>query len=72
MLGEYAYVMAVGGMLYTITDVLDLHQWMVKHLDEHPLFERVPQDILVCSNANDRMLILRFRVLLRAQRKERK
>lgn len=34
--------MKVGGILYTITDVRDLHEWMVEHLDAHPLFERIP------------------------------
>ena len=29
---------------YTITDVLDLHEWMVKHLEEHPLFERLSKE----------------------------
>lgn len=41
-LAIYAYILQVGGMLYTITDVLDLHQWQVEHLDKHPLFERIP------------------------------
>ncbi|ODV84257.1 hypothetical protein CANARDRAFT_29408 [[Candida] arabinofermentans NRRL YB-2248] len=41
LLSEYAFVLAEGGIIYTITDVLDLHEWMVKHLDEHPLFERL-------------------------------
>ncbi|OLL23635.1 tRNA (guanine-N(7)-)-methyltransferase [Neolecta irregularis DAH-3] len=41
LLTEYAYVLQPGGIIYTITDVLDLHQWMVKHLEEHPLFERL-------------------------------
>lgn len=42
LLAEYAYIMKVGGILYTITDVRDLHEWMVEHLDAHPLFERIP------------------------------
>lgn len=41
LLSEYAYVLKEGGIIYTITDVLDLHEWMVQHLDEHPLFERL-------------------------------
>jgi tRNA (guanine-N7-)-methyltransferase len=41
LLAEYAYVLKIGGVLYTVTDVEDLHKWMVKHLDEHPLFERI-------------------------------
>ena len=38
--------MKVGGLLYTVTDVLDLHEWMVEHLDAHPLFARIPDDEL--------------------------
>lgn len=30
--------------MYTITDVKDLHEWMVKHLEEHPLFERLSKE----------------------------
>ncbi|ODQ82680.1 hypothetical protein BABINDRAFT_30793 [Babjeviella inositovora NRRL Y-12698] len=41
LLSEYAYVLREGGIVYTITDVFDLHQWMAKHLEEHPLFERL-------------------------------
>ncbi|CDK26949.1 unnamed protein product [Kuraishia capsulata CBS 1993] len=41
LLSEYAYVLREGGVVYTITDVLDLHEWMVEHLDGHPLFERL-------------------------------
>lgn len=40
LLLEYAYVLREGGIVYTITDVEDLHEWMVKHLEEHPLFAR--------------------------------
>lgn len=40
---EYAYVLRPGGIVYTITDVEDLHQWMVKHLEEHPMFKRLPE-----------------------------
>lgn len=41
---EYAYVMKPGGKVYTITDVEDLHLWMVEHLQAHPSFERVNQE----------------------------
>lgn len=34
-------------MLYTITDVRDLNEWMVAHLDGFPLFERIPDEELV-------------------------
>lgn len=38
---EYAYVMRPGGKVYTITDVEDLHLWMVEHFMGSPSFERV-------------------------------
>ncbi|ODQ67615.1 hypothetical protein NADFUDRAFT_82044 [Nadsonia fulvescens var. elongata DSM 6958] len=41
---EYAYAVKPGGIVYTITDVLDLHEWMVKHLQAHPLFERLDKE----------------------------
>lgn len=44
LLAEYAYILAIGGKIYTVTDVKDLYDWEVKHLDEHPLFERVPDE----------------------------
>ncbi|TVY76152.1 tRNA (guanine-N(7)-)-methyltransferase [Lachnellula suecica] len=40
---EYAYVVRPGGVVYTITDVEDLHLWMVEHFDKHPSFERVSE-----------------------------
>ncbi|CAN6448577.1 unnamed protein product [Victoria cruziana] len=43
LLDEYAYVMQVGGILYTITDVEELGVWMRKCLEEHPLFEQVSE-----------------------------
>ncbi|CAM1506488.1 Fc.00g061290.m01.CDS01 [Cosmosporella sp. VM-42] len=41
---EYAYSLRLGGIVYTITDVEDLHLWMVQHLDAHPAFERVSKE----------------------------
>jgi tRNA (guanine-N7-)-methyltransferase len=41
---EYAFVLQPGGKIYTITDVEDLHLWMVEHLTAHPSFERVPDE----------------------------
>lgn len=46
LLAEYAYVLRVGGIVYTVTDVEDLHLWMVKYLDEFPLFERIEDETL--------------------------
>lgn len=39
LLDEYAYVLAVGGIIYTITDVEELGEWMKSCLERHPLFE---------------------------------
>lgn len=44
LLSEYAFVLKDGGIIYTITDVEDLHNWMVQHLEEHPLFERLNKE----------------------------
>ncbi|CAD6197213.1 unnamed protein product [Caenorhabditis auriculariae] len=49
LLAEYAYVLRPGGLIYTITDVKDLHDWMVKHLSEHPLFERLTDEELAAD-----------------------
>jgi len=46
LLAEYAYCLAIDALVYTITDVLEVHEWMVKCFSEHPLFERVPADEL--------------------------
>ncbi|QRV90151.1 tRNA (guanine-N(7))-methyltransferase [Ceratobasidium sp. AG-Ba] len=44
LLAEYAYVLRPGGIVYTVTDVEDLHLWMVAHLEAFPAFERIPDD----------------------------
>ncbi|KXT12478.1 hypothetical protein AC579_7363 [Pseudocercospora musae] len=42
---EYAFVLKPGvGKVYTITDVEDLHLWMVEHFAAHPSFERVGEE----------------------------
>ncbi|KAI5998808.1 putative methyltransferase [Pisolithus albus] len=43
LLAEYAYVLKPGGIVYTITDVRDLHEWMKTHLENFPLFEAVSE-----------------------------
>lgn len=47
MLNEYAYLLAPGGILYTITDVKELGEWMARHGTEHAAFERIPDAELV-------------------------
>ncbi|GBE88460.1 guanine-N-7 methyltransferase [Sparassis latifolia] len=46
LLAEYAYVLRPGGIVYTITDVRDLHDWMRTHLEAFPLFQHVSEDDL--------------------------
>ncbi|XP_072982825.1 tRNA (guanine-N(7)-)-methyltransferase [Typha latifolia] len=46
LLDEYAYVMEIGGIIYTITDVEELGEWMRSCLEDHPLFEAVPVEEL--------------------------
>ena len=41
---EYAFVMRPHGVLYTITDVEDLHNWMVGHFNTHPSFSRLSRE----------------------------
>jgi tRNA (guanine-N7-)-methyltransferase len=42
LLSEYAHLLAIGGRLYTITDVPELGAWMRAQLEAHPLFREVP------------------------------
>ncbi|KAF8751932.1 tRNA (guanine-N(7)-)-methyltransferase [Rhizoctonia solani] len=44
LLAEYAYVLRPGGIVYTVTDVEELHLWMVAHLETFPAFERIPDE----------------------------
>jgi len=46
-LNEYAHFLAPGGILYTITDVKDLHDWMAQHGTAHACFARIPEEELV-------------------------
>ncbi|XP_053907513.1 tRNA (guanine-N(7)-)-methyltransferase isoform X1 [Cuculus canorus] len=46
LLAQYGYVLRPGGLVYTVTDVPELHEWMVTHFGDHPLFEAVPLDQL--------------------------
>lgn len=44
LLTEYSFFLAPGGLIYTISDVRDLHDWMATHLRQHPNFAEVPVD----------------------------
>ena len=41
---EYAFALRPGGIVYTITDVKDLHEWMAHHFEEHPAFEKLSEE----------------------------
>jgi tRNA (guanine-N7-)-methyltransferase len=46
LLAEYAHVLRPGGIVYTITDVLDLHEWMKSHFRLSPLFAPISEGSL--------------------------
>ncbi|CAN1341368.1 tRNA (guanine-N(7)-)-methyltransferase [Linum perenne] len=46
LLDEYAYVVQIGGIIYTITDVEELGEWMNTCLEQHPLFEPLTKEEL--------------------------
>lgn len=46
LLAEYAYVCAIGAIVYVATDVEELFSWMVEHFTRHPLFQPLTKDEL--------------------------
>jgi tRNA (guanine-N7-)-methyltransferase len=46
LLAEFGYTLAPGGILYIVTDVSELMEWMVGRLTESPLFDRMPREAL--------------------------
>jgi len=57
LLTEYAYYLKEDGILYTITDVKDLHEWHVEKCDAHPLFVRLNNDEMYSKDAAVRAMI---------------
>lgn len=43
----------VQGLVYTNTDVEEVHDWIVKHFSDHPLFCRVSDEELVRLSVNN-------------------
>lgn len=43
-------------MVYTVTDVKDLHEWMVQHLSAHPNFERLSLEEESSDILHDKLL----------------
>uniref|UniRef100_A0A5B6YK07 tRNA (guanine-N(7)-)-methyltransferase n=1 Tax=Davidia involucrata TaxID=16924 RepID=A0A5B6YK07_DAVIN len=46
LLDEYAYALENGGIIYTITDVEELGEWMKACLEGHPMFESLTEEEL--------------------------
>lgn len=46
LLDEYAYTLKVGGIIYTITDVEELGDWMKACLVSHPMYEALTEEEL--------------------------
>ena len=46
LVAEYAFVLRPGGVVYTITDVEDLHLWMAGHFRGCPLFAELGEEEL--------------------------
>ena len=46
LLADYAYCLRPGGLLWTLTDVKQLHESQTAACDGHRLFERVPREEL--------------------------
>lgn len=44
LLSDYAYSLKPNAKIYTVTDVKELHDWEVYHLEQHPMFERIPDE----------------------------
>lgn len=55
LLSEYAHFLKVGGRLYCITDVKELHDWHVEKCNAHPLFRKLDDEQVMkedpCVNA---------------------
>jgi tRNA (guanine-N7-)-methyltransferase len=44
LLNDYSYVLKLGGKLYSITDVEELHNWHIEVLKQNPCFKEVSTD----------------------------
>lgn len=67
MLDEYAYVLKSGGVLYTVTDVKDLHDWMKDKLNSHPMFVPYTEEQYV-RDGSTRCLYVTYRGMIHCLR----
>ncbi|XP_064603531.1 tRNA (guanine-N(7)-)-methyltransferase-like [Liolophura sinensis] len=56
LLAEYAYVLRIGGIVYTTTDVKELHDWMVTHFTEFPLFRQMTEQEMKADIVCDKLI----------------
>lgn len=68
---EYAFWLRSGGLLYTVSDVQELEEWMVESLDSCPLFRRLSDAELGTAEHNTVLQIV-INTSEDAQRTERK
>ncbi|KEG14941.1 putative tRNA (guanine-N(7)-)-methyltransferase, putative,methyltransferase [Trypanosoma grayi] len=69
---EYAYWLRSGGLLFTVSDVEELEQWMVSCLDGCPLFRRLSEEEVSSNVSTQKMLRYATDSSEDAQRTERK
>jgi tRNA (guanine-N7-)-methyltransferase len=70
---EYAFWLRVGGLLYTVSDVEELENWMAKCLDECPMFRRLTDaELLSIEPGHDKVVSTVINTSEDAQRTERK
>jgi len=46
LISQYAYFMKTGGIFYTVTDVLDYHEWILENFSATKLFTKVDDEEL--------------------------
>ena len=51
LLHIYSYLLRPGGIIYTITDVEDLHLWTKFHCEKHPCFEQVTSTTILAEDS---------------------
>ncbi|KFD48995.1 hypothetical protein M514_10147 [Trichuris suis] len=56
LLAEYAYVLAVGGVIYVATDVAEYMDWAIALFNEHPLFCSISEEQLMTDPLRDIIL----------------
>lgn len=54
---EYAHLLEVGGLIYTVSDVPELEDWMIKCLDDSPLFVRLTEEEIDQYSENHRKVV---------------